>query len=120
MVNIDAFHLISCRATKLPGASKIEKMDAAPGGGFRVVVADPAGFLINLIAGQELAHIGEVPQNLIYNYENKKVRQGAFQRFSEGPAAVHRVSINLSCRNDPRYLTAILTPCSSVILGCVS
>ncbi|RFU32154.1 NAD(P)H oxidase (H(2)O(2)-forming)/Kynurenine 3-monooxygenase, partial [Scytalidium lignicola] len=39
------------RATLLPGASSIEKLDA-PGGGEKVTVPDPIGFSIHLVWGQ--------------------------------------------------------------------
>lgn len=81
------------RAAKLPGATAIEKLTDAPGGGSRVTIFDPEGFSVNLIFGQEAAKIGAFPEKLVYNSEQDKPREGAFQRFSTGPAAVHKVSM---------------------------
>jgi hypothetical protein len=76
----------------MPGATAIEKLTDAPGGGSRVTIFDPEGFPVNLIFGQEPAKIGALPEKLVYNSEHDKPREGAFQRFSTGPAAVHKVS----------------------------
>lgn len=83
--------LLPYRARELPGATEIEELKDAPGGGFRISFHDPEGFPVNLIFGQELAETGKLPEKLVYNFENDKVREGAFQRFQEGPAAVHKV-----------------------------
>ena len=83
----------SCRARKLPGATEIEELTDAPGGGFRIGFQDPEGFPVNLIFGQQLAETGKLPEKLVYNFEQDKVREGAFQRFREGPAAVHKVGL---------------------------
>lgn len=81
------------RATKIPGAGPIETLHEAPGGGRRVTIIDPEGFPFNLIYGQspELEESRIQPDKLIYNYESEKTRIGQFQRFKEGPAAVHKV-----------------------------
>jgi hypothetical protein len=76
----------------MPGATAIERLTDAPGGGSRVTIFDPEGFPVNLVHGQELAETGKLPQKLTYNWEEEKPREGAFQRFSAGPAAVHKVS----------------------------
>lgn len=52
---------------------------------------DPEGFPINLIHGQEMKEVGLLPEKLLFNDEELKVRKGAFQRFLPGPAAVHKV-----------------------------
>lgn len=82
------------RAALLPGAGKIETLTDAPGGGKSLTIIDPGNFLLNLIWGQE-----PVPkegrqqlERLVYNYEDEKPRKGQFQRYKEGPAAVHKVS----------------------------
>lgn len=40
-----------------------------------------------------MAETGKLPEKLVYNFEQDKVREGAFQRFREGPAAVHKVGL---------------------------
>ncbi|KAI4149279.1 MAG: hypothetical protein LQ340_004709 [Diploschistes diacapsis] len=79
------------KASKLPGASHIQKLDDAPGGGYLVTVNDPEGFPMNLIYGQEPAKPGPMPGQLEYNFENDKPRLRKFQRFKPGPAAVHKL-----------------------------
>jgi hypothetical protein len=95
--------LSEIRAAQLPGAGKIEEMTDAPGGGYRITVFDPEGFPINLVHGQEASETGKLPEKLIYNWENDKPREGAFQRFLTGPAAVHKVFLSpifyISTRN---------------------
>ena len=80
------------KASRLDGASQIEKLDDAPGGGSLVSVVDPEGMLINLMFGQEPADPKGFPTKLAVNYELEKPREKSFLRFQEGPAAVHRVS----------------------------
>ncbi|OQU94618.1 hypothetical protein CLAIMM_00952 [Cladophialophora immunda] len=81
------------KATKIPGASAISKLDA-PGGGSIVTLTDPIGHLVHLVHG-----IREKPteppadrnlQKLVVNYEDEKRRVGKFQRFQMGPAPVHK------------------------------
>ena len=81
------------KAAKLEGASKIEKMDEAPGGGYIVSLHDPEGFQVNIIYGQEPADMGKLPEKLVYNFEGDKPRVREFQRFQPGPAGVHKVSL---------------------------
>lgn len=80
-----------CRATRIPGASQIEVLHDAPGGGFLVTLVDPEGFPVNLMYGQSPAEAGKVPEKLILNFEDEKPRLRNFQRFKPGPAAVHKV-----------------------------
>lgn len=94
------------RGARIPGATKIEKLTDAPGGGSRVTIFDPEGFPVNLVFGQEKAETGNLPQKLIYNWEQDKPREGAFQRFSTGPAAVHKVS-SLSLTPNAVTLTTV-------------
>ena len=82
----------SHRARSLPGAGEIEELKDAPGGGYRISFQDPEGFPVNLVYGQEPAETGKLPKKLVYNFENEKEREGAFQRFRDGPAAVHKVN----------------------------
>ena len=86
------------------GATEIEELTDAPGGGSRVTIFDPEGFPVNLVFGQEMAETGKLPEKLIYNWEQDKPREGAFQRFSTGPAAVHKV-----CSSRPMSGLSILT-----------
>ncbi|KIM95298.1 hypothetical protein OIDMADRAFT_45226 [Oidiodendron maius Zn] len=79
------------KAARMLGATEIEELTDAPGGGSRVTIFDPEGFPVNLVFGQEMAETGKLPEKLIYNWEQDKPREGAFQRFSTGPAAVHKL-----------------------------
>ncbi|SLM37382.1 Glyoxalase/fosfomycin resistance/dioxygenase domain [Lasallia pustulata] len=88
------------KATKLPNASPIEELTSSPGGGHRLTFLDPEGFPVNLIFGQIPAETGKLPQKLIYNFEKEKSRQGAFQRFQTGPAAVHKLGHYGLCVSD--------------------
>jgi hypothetical protein len=56
-----------------------------------VTAYDPEGVPINFIHGQEPAKAGKMPERLIVNFEADKPRRRKFQRFDEGPAAVHKV-----------------------------
>lgn len=84
----------------MPGATKIEELTDAPGKGSQVTIFDPEGFPVNLVFGQETAETGKLPKKLVYNWEQDKPREGAFQRFSTGPSAVHKVSSSgqIPCR----------------------
>ncbi|KAL7908464.1 Glyoxalase/Bleomycin resistance protein/Dihydroxybiphenyl dioxygenase [Trichoderma velutinum] len=79
------------KASKLKGAGPILSLDDAPGGGSLVTAFDPEGLPINFIHGQEPAKIGKMPERLIVNFEAEKPRTRRFQRFDEGPAAVHKL-----------------------------
>jgi len=79
------------RASKVPGASEIETLHDAPGGGQRVTLKDPEGMLVNVMYGQEPRQVEKFPEKLIINYEDTKERIDKFQRFKEGPAAVHKL-----------------------------
>ncbi|KAF2128053.1 Glyoxalase/Bleomycin resistance protein/Dihydroxybiphenyl dioxygenase [Dothidotthia symphoricarpi CBS 119687] len=63
----------------------------APGGGHMVTLHDPEGFPINLLYGQTKKDAGPFPEILTTNYESSKPRVARFQRFSPGPAAVHKL-----------------------------
>ncbi|KAI8680778.1 hypothetical protein LRP88_04446 [Fusarium phalaenopsidis] len=78
------------RATEIPSASPISKLDG-PGGGEIVTLTDPMGHKVHLVAGQvkkEAVHVNL--EKLTVNYEDDKPRKGRFQRFEPGPAPVHR------------------------------
>lgn len=78
------------RASKLPFATAIEKLDT-PGGGELVTLTDPVGHKVLLVFGQTKKEV-ELPdlEKLTVNYEDEKPRKGRFQRFTRGPALVHR------------------------------
>ncbi|SPO04612.1 related to 2,3-dihydroxybiphenyl-1,2-dioxygenase [Cephalotrichum gorgonifer] len=79
------------KAAKLDGASEVISLEDAPGGGSLVTVYDMEGQPINFIHGQEASEAGDMPEKLIVNYETDKPRKSKFQRFDEGPAAVHKL-----------------------------
>lgn len=84
------------KASKLDGASPVQSMEDAPGGGSMVTAYDPEGFPINFVHGQQPAEVGSLPEKLIVNYEAEKPRKRKFQRFDQGPAAIHKVSRSFS------------------------
>lgn len=79
------------RAAQISGASQIQELKDAPGGGYQVTLTDPEGFPLNLMYGQTPVERGKVPENLVLNFETEKPRLRSFQRFQPGPAAVHKV-----------------------------
>ena len=79
------------KASALGGAGPIQTLDDAPGQGFLVTAYDAEDMPVNFIYGQEPAETGKLPEKLILNYEAEKPRMRKFQRFEEGPAAVHKV-----------------------------
>ena len=79
------------KATKIPGAGQIEELKDAPGGGYMLTLYDPEGFPVNLMYGQEKASKGDLPEKIIQNYEVEKPRVRKFNRFTPGPAAVHKL-----------------------------
>lgn len=79
------------KASRLPNASPIQALSVDPGNGSMVTAYDAEGMPINFIHGQAPAQAGEVPQQLVFNHEVDKPRERQFQRFEQGPAAVHKV-----------------------------
>lgn len=79
-------------ASHLPGACEVKELKDAPGGGYIVTVPDPEGFPLNLIFGQRSVSSQDAPNILPVNYGVDKNRVRKFQRFSPGPAAVHKAS----------------------------
>lgn len=79
------------KAALLPGAGAIEELHDAPGGGYLLTLHDPEGFPVNLLYGQTPAEKGQLPEKIIYNDEADKPRVRKFNRFSPGPAAVHKL-----------------------------
>lgn len=107
------------KVLKVPGATVlsdgIEEMKDAPGGGYIVTIADPEGFPVNFIWGQEpVREERKKPEKLLFNDEDEKPRQKAFQRFEPGPAEVHKVS------NKPQPLTHCFSMLSSQFFPCCS
>lgn len=79
------------KASRLPTSSPIQMLSDDPGKGSMVTAYDAEGMPINFIHGQAPAQAGEVPQQLVLNHEVNKPRKRRFQRFEQGPAAVHKV-----------------------------
>ncbi|KAK5995928.1 Metapyrocatechase 2-like protein [Cladobotryum mycophilum] len=79
------------RASELPGATAIEALVDAPGGGRFITLTDPEGFPVNLIHGQILNDPGDYPEKIETNYEVEKPRARSFRRYKTGPAAVHKL-----------------------------
>ncbi|KAF2864872.1 Glyoxalase/Bleomycin resistance protein/Dihydroxybiphenyl dioxygenase [Massariosphaeria phaeospora] len=88
------------KASKIAGATQIEELTEAPGGGHQVTLYDPEGFPVVLIYGQEPAPPGPMPEILATNYEVEKPRVAKFQRFKPGPAAVHKLGHYGLCVTD--------------------
>ncbi|KPI35932.1 uncharacterized protein AB675_10459 [Cyphellophora attinorum] len=77
-------------ASTIPGASAITPLHA-PGGGEMVTLTDPAGHPVHLVYGQTPKSRSDPGlEKLTFNYEDEKPRRGKFQRFTPGPAPVHR------------------------------
>ncbi|KAK0247094.1 hypothetical protein B0A54_17762 [Friedmanniomyces endolithicus] len=92
------------KALRLPGAGKssIEPLHEAPGGGSILTLHDPEGFPVNLMHGQEPTAKGEYPNKILLNDEVSKPRVRKFNRFTPGPAAVHKLGhYGLSVRDFP-------------------
>lgn len=80
------------KAAAIPGAGEVEDLSDAPGGGRMVTLWDPEGFPISFIFGAEPAPKQDYPKKVIYNYEgDDKPRVRKFNRFTPGPAAVHKL-----------------------------
>ncbi|EHY58456.1 hypothetical protein HRR83_007174 [Exophiala dermatitidis] len=98
------------KVIKVPGAkvvtNGIEEMKDAPGGGYIVTIADPEGFPVNFIWGQEpVKEERKKPSKLIVNDESDKPRQKLFQRFQPGPAEVHKLGhFGLNVKDFPAQL----------------
>ncbi|KAK5714106.1 hypothetical protein LTR15_011014 [Elasticomyces elasticus] len=81
-------------------SSGIEELTEAPGGGYMLTLHDPEGFPINLLYGQEPAAKGDFPEKVIVNDEVDKPRVRKFNRFTPGPAAVHKLGHYGLCVKD--------------------
>ncbi|KAJ5771829.1 hypothetical protein N7520_002358 [Penicillium odoratum] len=99
----------------LPSASEIQELTEAPGGGYLVTLTDPDGFPINLIWGQSPSSSLEDPPKLIYNFENEKPRVRKFQRFTPGPAAVHKLGHYGLCTQNFEALVDFYTTTFNIV-----
>ncbi|KAK4506708.1 hypothetical protein PRZ48_000441 [Zasmidium cellare] len=79
------------KASKVPGAGPITSLEDSPGGGHIITLTDPEGYPVNLIHGQSPTTKGSLPDKIIYNDETDKPRVRKFNRFTPGPAAVHKL-----------------------------
>jgi catechol 2,3-dioxygenase-like lactoylglutathione lyase family enzyme len=68
----------------------VEDFDA-PGGGKRVVLADPDGHAVEVVAGQAPAAVLDIPAALPWNRADTRARLRATKRISAGPAVVARL-----------------------------
>ncbi|KAL4894481.1 Glyoxalase/Bleomycin resistance protein/Dihydroxybiphenyl dioxygenase [Aspergillus ambiguus] len=87
-------------AMQIHGASAIQELTDAPGGGYMTTLIDPEGFPVNLLYGQEASDPGEHPESLVFNTDRDKPRIRKFQRFVEGPASVHKLGHYGLCVKD--------------------
>ncbi|KAH6999321.1 oxidoreductase [Ilyonectria destructans] len=90
-------------AQTLPDATPVHEMKDTPGGGFRVTFLDPIDkFPFHLVYGQ--TSVASIEKNFLerdFNFPNVKHRPGnAFQRFSKGPAPVHKLGHFGMCVTD--------------------
>ena len=87
--------------------SGIEDLSEAPGGGRIITLEDPEGFPISLVHGQAQMAATPSPDLITLNYERHKPRVRKFQRFTQGPAPVYRVSMDEpGSRDDLRLCSA--------------
>ncbi len=77
-------------ASKLDGASPIEKLDA-PGGGQRVRFTDPDGYVIDVVHGRELLEPLSPRRAEPFNLGDDRKRLGVLQRVQAGPSSVKRL-----------------------------
>ncbi|EMC98824.1 hypothetical protein BAUCODRAFT_381516 [Baudoinia panamericana UAMH 10762] len=88
------------KAAKIEGAGQIEELKDAPGGGHLLTLTDPEGFLVNLMYGQQPAPTDNYPQKVLINDETDKPRVRKFNRYTPGPAAVHKLGHYGLCVTD--------------------
>ncbi|KAK3645636.1 hypothetical protein LTR56_009076 [Elasticomyces elasticus] len=89
----------AAKIAKSPSSGN-EELTEAPGGGYMLTLHDPEGFPINLLYGQEAAAKGDYPEKVIVNDEVDKPRVRKFNRFTPGPAAVHKLGHYGLCVKD--------------------
>lgn len=78
------------KASRLPGASLIEKAEG-PGGGHCVILKDPNDMAVKLLYGQEEMDPSMHPSKYRYNTAQEKDRIGDFHRMKPGPTKVHKL-----------------------------
>jgi catechol 2,3-dioxygenase-like lactoylglutathione lyase family enzyme len=78
------------QASRMPGATGVQPI-GLPGGGSKVTVKDPNGFVIDLVHG--IAPVAPLPMRrpLRCNFGDEKQRYGDLQRVAKGPAQVQRL-----------------------------
>ena len=76
--------------SEFEGASPIEDLDG-PGGGKRVRLKDPDGFVVELVHGREVLSRLPVRRGGPINTGSAPIRFGTFQRLEAGPAQVKRL-----------------------------
>jgi catechol 2,3-dioxygenase-like lactoylglutathione lyase family enzyme len=77
-------------ASKLDGASDVEKLEA-PGGGQRVRFTDPDGYQVEIVHGRELLPALPVPTSDGVNRGTERLRKGSVHRPPAGPSSVKRL-----------------------------
>ena len=77
-------------ASRLEGASPVEKIDA-PGGGQRVRFTDPDGFAVEVVSGRALLPDLPVRSASPLNRGSERQRLGTLQRVADGPSCVKRL-----------------------------
>ncbi|RTE75813.1 hypothetical protein BHE90_009741 [Fusarium euwallaceae] len=90
-------------AQTLPDATPVHEMKGIPGGGYRVTFLDPVDrFPFHLVYGQK--PVEEQTNSLSerdFNFPTSKHRSGnSFQRFSKGPAPIHKLGHFGMCVTD--------------------
>ena len=91
------------KASRIAGAGPIRDLSdsESPGGGRIVTLHDPEGFPVSFVYGIEPAPKHDYPEKVIYNYEgDDKPRVRKFNRFTPGPAAVHKLGHYGLCVKD--------------------
>jgi catechol 2,3-dioxygenase-like lactoylglutathione lyase family enzyme len=77
-------------ASKLGGASPVEKI-AAPGGGQVVRFTDPDGYQVEIVHGREELAVLPVPTSSGVNRGSERQRVGSVHRAPSGPSSVKRL-----------------------------
>ena len=77
-------------ASKIAGASSVEKIEA-PGGGLRVRLSDPNGFVIDIVLGRAALPALPVPRSSGVNRGSERRRLGKVHRPPSGPSSVKRL-----------------------------
>lgn len=77
-------------ASKMEGASPIEKIEA-PGGGRRVRFTDPDGFRVEIVYGREELEALPVPTAIGVNRGSERQRMGRVHRPPSGPSSIKRL-----------------------------